>query len=133
MLTKMARIALAAAVGLVGCVTESVDLTGEWRGTASLIVDGERKEVPLRLGLSQNGADIGGTIHWADFSREVTSATARGPEVDLESFTTTDRFRMKGLFRNGAIEGRFWIQYAADAEPYPGSFKVERDRWSGSR
>ena len=126
MLTRMTRIALSAAAGLIGCITESVDLTGEWRGTASLVVDGERKEVPLRLGLRQSGAAIGGTIHWEDYSREVTSASAHGPEVDLESVTTSDRFRLKGLFRNDAIEGRFWIQYAADPEPYPGSFKVER-------
>jgi len=103
-------------------------LTGEGRGTASLVVDGERKEVPLRLELSQNGAEIGGTIHWEEYQREVTSAAAHGPEVELESVTTTGRFRLKGLFRNDAIEGRFWIQYAADPEPYPGRFKVKRER-----
>ena len=114
--------------GLLSCATESIDWTGEWRGTASWIVDGEPREVPLRLELSQNGADIGGTILWGDYRRAVTSASARGPEVEIESSMTTDRVRFKGLFRNDALEGRFFIQYAGDPEPFPGSFTVERER-----
>jgi hypothetical protein len=123
----MVRAALVATAGFLGCAEESLVWTGEWVGEASLVVDGERQQVPFRLGLTQNGAEIGGTIHWGDHVREVTSATALGPEVDIESVTTTDRFRLKGLFRNGAIQGQFWIQYPGDPEPYPGSFNVKRE------
>jgi hypothetical protein len=126
MSTWMTRIAVASIAGLAGCAEESVDWTGEWVGVASLVVDGERQQVPLRLGLRHDGARLGGTIHWGGHSREITTASTRGPEVDLESVTSTDRFRMKGLFRNDAITGQFWIHYPADPEPYPGSFKVER-------
>jgi hypothetical protein len=116
----------AACLSLAFCTTESVDLTGEWEGSASWVVDGEHKETPLRLVLSQNGSTIGGTVLWGDMRRDVTSASAKGPEVEIESSTTSDRFQLKGMFRNNALEGRFWIRYPTDREPFPGQFKVVR-------
>lgn len=113
-----------AAVPFLGCSTESIDWSGKWHGTASLVVDGERKEIPLGLELNQDGTGIRGAIHWGEHRREIVSASASGPEVELESVTTDDRIRLKGLFRNDAIQGRFWVHYASDPEPYPGSFNV---------
>jgi hypothetical protein len=110
----------------LSCTTETVDLTGRWEGTAHLIVDGDRKESPLTLELSHEGKTIVGTLLWGEHSRNVTSAHTNGPEIELECATPTDRIRLQALFRNDALEGRFWIVYPADPEPFAGRFAVAR-------
>ncbi len=95
---------------------------------ASLVVDGERKETPLTLELEQTSAGIAGTLLWGEYLRTITAVSAKGPEIELESATPTDRLRMQALFRNDSLDGRFWIQYSTDPEPFPGSFHVARKR-----
>jgi hypothetical protein len=110
----------------LSCTAETVDLAGRWEGTASLVVDGEKKESPLALELSPSGAGIEGTVIWGEHLRNITSSRANGPEIELECVTPNDRIRLQALFRNDALEGRFWIQYPSDPEPFPGRFAVAR-------
>jgi hypothetical protein len=113
-------------LALPRCSTETVDLSGRWEGTAYLIVDGERKESPLTLELSREGTAVAGTVLWGQHLRNITSVQANGPEIQLDCETPNDRIRLQGLFRKDALEGRFWIQYTVDPEPFPGRFAVAR-------
>jgi hypothetical protein len=112
--------------GLLNCSAELVDFSGEWEGTASLVVDGVHQQTPLKLTLNQSGSDLEGTVVWGEYRRTITSGSTKGPEVEIESATSDDRLRFQALFRNDALEGRFWIQYARDPEPFPGTFLVAR-------
>lgn len=113
-------------LNLLRCSAEVIDLSGEWEGTASLVVDGVHRQTPLKLTLNQNGSNLEGAVVWGEYRRSITSGSAKGPEVQIESATSNDRFRLQAFFRNDALEGRFWIQYAADPEPFPGTFLVAR-------
>jgi hypothetical protein len=115
-------------LNLLRCTAESVDLTGKWEGTANMVVDGVQKTSPLKLELTHQGSDIHGAVLWGDHRRDVTAASMNGSEIDIESATAQDHFRMRGLLRNETLQGRFWIHYPLDPEPFPGNFKVERKR-----
>ena len=111
---------------LLQCSAEVIDLSGEWEGTASLVVDGVHQQTPLKLTLNHKGSDLEGAVIWGEYRRSITSGSANGPEVQIESATSDDRLRLQALLRNDALEGRFWIQYASDPEPFPGTFLVAR-------
>jgi hypothetical protein len=117
-----------ACLNVLFCSTESLNLTGGWAGTASMVIDGVHKTTPLELELTHRGAEVRGTVLWGEHRREVTAASIAGPEIDIESATAENRFRLHGLFRNETLEGRFWIRYPMDPEPFTGTFIVERKR-----
>jgi hypothetical protein len=119
-------LSILALFSLSRCAPESIDLAGGWEGTANLVVDGVRKQTPLKLELEQNGPVLGGALVWGEYRRAITSGSAKGPVVELESVASTDRLHLRALFRKDALEGRFWIQYAQDPEPFPGTFLVTR-------
>ena len=112
--------------GFVGCNEPSIELTGQWAGTAHLVVDGEPKDVALRWEVTQSEGALSGTIVWGDHRRDITIASVEGPEVRIESSTTNDSITFNGLFRKDTIEGRFAIKYSIDPEPFPGRFSVTR-------
>jgi hypothetical protein len=107
---------------------ETIDWSGEWVGTASWIVDGERNEAVLRLQLTREEEKIQGTVFWGGYPRRITSGFVTGREITIDSATDADRLRLKGYFRNDALTGQFAIHYPTDPEPYPGGFEVTRKR-----
>ena len=86
-----------------GCVQESLDPTGQWSG--SMIVDGEHKNVPLRLELVHLEQAIEGSILWDDYRGEIKAGSAEGPELRFESVQSAALRRpLRRLF--GRFSGR---------------------------
>lgn len=115
-------------LGLVtlACYEPSLDLSGRWEGSARLFVDGEEKVVPLSWELAHSKENLGGTIIWDTYRREITSASVVGPKVLLVSASDQSTITFKGLFKNDRIEGEFAIRYSLDPEAFPGRFALAR-------
>ena len=114
------------AVLTTGCVQESLDLTGQWAGEATLTVDGEQNKFPLQLEFIHTEQNLAGSMIWDGHRREITAGTSEGPKLRFESVAEQDTILFNGLFRNDTIEGRFNITLKIDPEPFPGRFSIAR-------
>ncbi len=110
-----------------GCAENSPDVTGNWNGNTTSIIDGETDTVNLSLMLTQSEQGVSGNVRWGEMDEAISRSDWISGEVVLVSEWDEGSITLRGRVVDNVMTGRFSYRYHMDPESFPASFEVTRE------